>query len=379
MLDKGSVVTLSVAVPIKAAVPPVVGRSEAEAEAALNEAGFKWQIQTQPSDKAAKGTVIGTAPAPGQSADKGSLVSLLVAVPITVVVPAVVGRPEAAAEAALQRAGLKWQRQTEASDTAAPGNVLAAEPAPGQSADKGSVVSLLVAVPVSVPVPALVGQTVADAVAALGRVGLKWQRQDVPTDAAAPGQVVATEPAAAQPVDKGSTVMLRVAAAAAVAVPRVAGEKSAEATAALGRAGFMVQRKDVASNKVPPGRVIGTAPAAGQTARKGATVTVLVARAVAAARPAAVNTAPRYAPNSEPAPTSPGYAPAPPPSYVARDPGGYSNPAWGGGPRPAPAPNPYSGAYGGHVEQGPGPTWLQQTGPLSGGDLVGHLYDNAHR
>jgi beta-lactam-binding protein with PASTA domain len=384
MLDKGSVVTLSIAVPVRIAVPALAGRSEAEAEAALNEAGFKWQIQTRPSDQARSGTVIGTSPTGGQIADKGTTVSLLVAVPVSVAVPAVVGRAEADAEAALTRAGFKWQRQTQPSDSAAAGSVIEASPRPGQNADKGTTVSLLIAVPVSVPVPPVVNRPVADAIAAIGRSGLKWQRQDVPSDSVTPGRVIDAVPAPAQLVDKGSTVILRVAAAAAVAVPRVAGVRLAEALAALGRAGLKAQRKDVTSDKVAAGRIIGTSPAEGEAVRKGATVTLLVARAVPAVHPihpAVANPAPRYtpAPASEESLAPPGYANLPPPpSNIARNPAGYPNPAWSA-PQPAPAPNPYSGAYGARVQESPGPNWLLQTGPLSGADLVGHLYDNAHR
>ena len=277
--------------------------------------------------------------------------------------------------------------------------VIGSSPPAGQSVDKGSVVSLLIAVPVMVPVPSLAGQTVADATAALGRSGLKWQREDVPTDADAPGRVIDTAPAPAQPVDKGSTVIVRVAAAATIAVPRVAGERLAEAIATLVRTGLKAQRKDVPSDKVLPGRIIATAPAEGEALRKGAAVTLLVARAIprvipraippaiAVARPAAAPPAPRYTPNPEPALAPPGYAatPAPAPSNVARNPagypspGGYPSPAWGASGPALPPPNAYSGSYGGHAPENPGPNWLLQTGPLSGGDLVGHLYDNAHR
>ena len=384
MLDKGSVVILSVAMPVRIAVPPLAGRMEADAEAALNEAGLKWQIQHQPSDKAVAGSVIGATPASGEVTDKGAVVALLVAAPIGVVVPVVVGRGEADAEAALKKAGFKWQRQTQPSDSAAAGSVIGSSPVAGQSVDKGSVVSLLIAVPVSVPVPRVAGQTVADATAALGQSGLKWQRQDVPTDAAAPGRVIDTAPAPAQLVDKGSTVIVRVAAAATIAVPRVAGERLADAIATLVRTGLKAQRKDVTSDKAPPGRIVATFPAEGEAVRKGAAVTLLVARAIpraiAAARPVAAAPAPRYTPNPEPGLAPPGYATTPPtPSNAARNPAGYPSPAWNA-PEPAPpSPNAYSGSYGGHVQASPGPNWLLQTGPLSGGDLVGHLYDNAHR
>jgi hypothetical protein len=109
-------------------------------------------------------------------------------------------------------------------------------------------------------------------------------------------------------------------------------------------------------------------------------VTLLVAKAVSAIRPAVARPAPRYTPSPEPSLAPPAYAnsPPPPPSNVARNPGGYPNTAWSA-PQPTPPPNPYSGSYGGHVQEGPGQNWLLQTGPLSGADLVGHLYDNAHR
>jgi len=145
--------------------------------------------------------------------------------------PDVVGRLRIEAEAS--PIGFQRQRQEEFGEMAAPDHRA------GQYFLAGlPILTPEVAVPNSVPVPAVVGQLGASATAALDRAGFKSQRQEEPSETTPPGRVIGTSPSAGALVDKGSTVIVIVAVPDRVLVPRVVGQRVGDATAALGRVGL---------------------------------------------------------------------------------------------------------------------------------------------
>ena len=80
--EKGSDVRLDVSKgPPIVAVPDVVGESQADAEAALEQAGFQVEVAKEPSDKAAEGTVVSLRPA--EEAEKGSVIRVGVSDPVS--------------------------------------------------------------------------------------------------------------------------------------------------------------------------------------------------------------------------------------------------------------------------------------------------------
>jgi beta-lactam-binding protein with PASTA domain len=285
---KGSTVILIVASSVRVAVPAVVGQLEADARSALDRAGLKAQLKNEESETTAAGNVISASPAPGQTVDKGSTVILTVALAARVAVPAVVGQSEADARSVLDRAGLKAQQKKEESETTAAGKVISASPAPGQTVDKGSTVTLSVATPARVAVPSVVGQSEADALAALDRAGLKAQQKKEESETAAAGKVISASPSPGQMIDKGSTVTLSVAMPARVAVPAVVGRSETEATAALTRVGLKAYRQEQPTGTSPQGTVTGIAPSPGGMVDKGSTVTLVVAVPVKVTVPAIV-------------------------------------------------------------------------------------------
>jgi serine/threonine-protein kinase len=245
-----------------------------------------------------------------------------------------------AAGFALQLAGLP---------TPGPPSVAPAAPPPPSIAPPPPI-----AAPVGVAVPSVSGQRAAAAGAALARAGLKWRQQGEPSETAPAGRVIETSPAAGELVDKGSTVVLIVAAPIRIPVPDTVGRTAAEASAELRRAGLRSRQREEANARVASGRVIGSRPAAGQTVDKGATVTLLVARPPAPVyRPPPVRTPPSY-PSSAAATAAPWTRQPSAPAY-----GAAARP-----PTPSPPPPP----------QAPAPTQA----PLSGDALIQHLYDNAH-
>ncbi|MBA3654110.1 MAG: PASTA domain-containing protein [Actinobacteria bacterium] len=131
--------------------------------------------------------------------------------------------------------------------------------------------------PIVKEVPAVEGQDVADARAALTEAGFKVAvvtRQD---DSAPADRVLRQDPAAGTKVPEGATVSLTVSGGKAkVAVPGVVGQDADTATAAIFRAGLVTRRANESSNTVPEGRVIRQSPPAGTQVDKGTSVTIVV-------------------------------------------------------------------------------------------------------
>jgi beta-lactam-binding protein with PASTA domain len=79
-------------------------------------------------------------------------------------------------------------------------------------------------------------------------------------------------------VEEGTTVRINVSAGPKpIGVPSVLGQPFESASATLQAAGFAVARRDADSNQ-PGGTVIDQSPAGGETAPRGATITLTVSR-----------------------------------------------------------------------------------------------------
>lgn len=275
--------------PVMVAVPDVVKSVRAAAEAKIKAVGLMPYVKLQQTLEAPAGTVIATTPAAGASVEKGSAVSLLVAQaePVTKVpVPDLSGLGYDEAVAVLADLGLTAARVDTVSATAPAGQVISSNPAAGAQVEKGTRVTLTVAkapVPVTVPVPPVVGEQYDKAAAAVSAAGLVPARLDQESATVPPGQVISSNPAAGVRLEKGKTVTLTVAKAKApetVPVPAVAGETYEKAAAAVREAGLVPVRVDQESENVTPGQVISSNPAAGVLLEKGKTVTLTVAKAV---------------------------------------------------------------------------------------------------
>ncbi len=142
----GTGVTLFISTgPAEAAVPGVIGESEANARQALANAGFNVSTTSQVSSSAPAGTVISQNPSGGALEPKGATVTLVIAQAVpTASVPNEVGQTEAAAVSALTSAGFKVSKQTQdVTKQAKDGIVLSQNPG-GGTAKKGSTVTIVV-------------------------------------------------------------------------------------------------------------------------------------------------------------------------------------------------------------------------------------------
>ena len=151
IVSPGDPVNLVVSVePGKELVPDVTGRPLAQAQSAIQEAGFRFRNPVyEPSDSVAEGSVIRTDPPAGTSLEANSQITIIVSSGVEQLnVPAVVGDEADAAQRELEGAGFVVQRETR---TLAPGDsnvgkVMSQTPSGGQQARKGSTVTITVGV-----------------------------------------------------------------------------------------------------------------------------------------------------------------------------------------------------------------------------------------
>ncbi len=152
-------------------IPTVADLKAADAQKKLEKLGFKVAVRQKASSDVDKGNAIGTDPAAGVSVVKGTEITLFVSSgPAPIAVPPVVGQQIDAARATLQGAGFNVTTSDDTSCTASVNTVTSQSPAGSSKADKGSTVSLGVAVDCAT-VPTLVGNTRDQAETALTQAG----------------------------------------------------------------------------------------------------------------------------------------------------------------------------------------------------------------
>jgi eukaryotic-like serine/threonine-protein kinase len=211
IVAKGSRVSVVVSSgPGIVALPNVVGKKSSEATKILRDEGFRPTVQSQSSDTVAKGLVISTDPAADTEVQAGGPVTVLVSSgPQEASVPGVTGETQANATAALAAAGFKVKvAKREVAEPAA-GTVVSQSPSAGSQLKVGEQVTIVVAqAPKQMPVPSVVGQSEAQAQAALTSAGYSAHTVSrTVTDPAKVGVVVQQSPGAgSRPPSKSVTI-----------------------------------------------------------------------------------------------------------------------------------------------------------------------------
>ena len=132
-------------------------------------------------------------------------------------------------------------------------------------------------VPATVTLPNLVGVTLDEAKAQLTGLDLAFKEDPVANPAVAENIVYETDPAAETLVSAGQTITLTYnPPVEPLAIENVAGLAAADATAKLQAQGFVVTSSLANDDAVAQGNVIRTEPAAGQLAKPGSTVNIVV-------------------------------------------------------------------------------------------------------
>jgi len=195
-------------------------------------------------------------------------------------IPDMANKPSSQAVDQLQRAGFSVATQDKADGKVAAGNVISTLPSGGTRAPKGSTVTVQVSSgPAQIPVPRLARLTQQQAQQQLNALGLQLD-PNIGHDASSvedKDKVVNQSPPEGSKIDSGSPVTISLGKGPdQVRVPQVVGQSIGVAEPNLvDSAGFKISVQQVPSSR-PKGEVIGTTPAGGAMADKGATVTVQV-------------------------------------------------------------------------------------------------------
>jgi beta-lactam-binding protein with PASTA domain/tRNA A-37 threonylcarbamoyl transferase component Bud32 len=212
-VDKGSTVTLVVSTgPELISVPNVVGQPLDNARATLSQ----FTVQTAPeefSSDVAAGNVISQEPSGGTAAP-GSVVTLTVSKgPEQVTVRDVRNVSLSTATDILESQGLAVGTVTKQESSRSEGTVIAQDPGPTATVDKGSSVDLTIAETPDVQVPSVIGLTGDAAESKLSGLGFDVISQGQETTSAPADQVIDQQPAPNTTVSAGSRVVIIVAVA----------------------------------------------------------------------------------------------------------------------------------------------------------------------
>jgi eukaryotic-like serine/threonine-protein kinase len=191
-------------------VPDVVGSGRQEAEQALEDAGFQFEVAERASSFETQDRVMSQNPSGGTRAEVGSGVTITVGTgPSSVPVPRLYGRTPAQADSVLQGAGLSLGTVTrDYNNDVAQGSIFFQDPSSGENVEPGTAVNTIVSLgPEQVEVPEVYGLSVSAAQSALSDVGLNSTTFEVEGDEPA-GTALSTEPGVGAMLDPGSTVTL---------------------------------------------------------------------------------------------------------------------------------------------------------------------------
>ncbi len=252
-------------------VPAVRAMAASTARAELENLGFAVKVAPAKHDRViAKGDVIATDPTTGTSAKRGAVVTMIVSSgPVMISVPQVTGLNQAAAEAALRKAGLTPGAVTQtASDTIGAGIVVSTDPVAGTSWPQTKAVGITVSA--GPPLPNFVGQQFQEAQGQAQSGGYQLQQVPDASSSQPQGTITSQSPTAGTPITPGEVVTVHVSNGPPEApVPDVTGDNVHQATRILEQAGFKVQ---VSSGIFSSNTVSGESPS-GQ-APQGSTITL---------------------------------------------------------------------------------------------------------
>ncbi|MBI5956346.1 MAG: PASTA domain-containing protein [Chloroflexi bacterium] len=208
----------------EAFVPDLVGVDLAKAEVQLQQLGLKIEIVARKFDRAPAGTIL------AQTVPKDTRVKLGESISVTVSsgpapqaelppVPNLVNMPFGDAQARLNEAGYKFEKEDVPTDQVPPGTVMAQEPAAGARLARGSTVRLRVSVGDVLVIPDVFGMPVDSAWQIFRKLGFSshliykdgQRRKNVGVheqwlfDKTSPGDVISQTPLAGTLVKKAAT------------------------------------------------------------------------------------------------------------------------------------------------------------------------------
>ncbi|GGS96608.1 Stk1 family PASTA domain-containing Ser/Thr kinase [Streptomyces chromofuscus] len=259
-------------------VPPLLAKTEAQAEERLADAGLEvGQVKHAHSDTVKRGTIISTDPAPGARIRHNDSVSLTVSDgPETVEVPDLAGYRLDKAREVLKDSGLEPGMVTrQFSEDITRGSVIGTDPATGTTTRAGAAIALTVSKGAPVDVPDVTGRDADEARERLQDAGLKVRiaSQRINSEHEA-GEVARQKPGPEAQAAEGDTVTLTLSKGPEmIEVPDVVGDSVDEARQKLEDAGFAVE-EDRGLLGLFGDTVRNQSVEAGETAPKGSTITL---------------------------------------------------------------------------------------------------------
>ncbi|WP_048758989.1 Stk1 family PASTA domain-containing Ser/Thr kinase [Corynebacterium vitaeruminis] len=264
-------------------VPSITGLSQPQAMTAISEAGFEPVVDERYDNDVAVSQIIGSEPLAGARVVRGDDVRVLVSLGRPTVPAYPANHSKEVFSAALAKRTLKEEVGDPVfSDDVSTGGLVFAVPAPGQSVDVGSVVTVHYSKgPAPVRVPKIVGLREDEARELLSKAGLEVREvSEEFSSSAEPDEVISVSPEEGTGLERGSSVTLTINNG--IEVPNVVGKSEDTARKMLQRAGIEVSEvKDASSSSRDYGRVDAISPSAGRLVNPNdATVTLTVSRAV---------------------------------------------------------------------------------------------------
>lgn len=196
------------------AVPSIVGLSEGDALALLEQAGLILVVDESTNEVVAAGQVFEQEPIAGAKLEAGSPVTARVSTgPSGTIVPETVGQQANEAAVLLSTVGLSGEVVPTYDEDVRPGEVLGSDPIAGRRAPLDGIVRLRVSDgPEPRTIPVIEGRRAVDVIAGLGRLRLVPGEVATETDTDLPsGQVISIAPGPGTAVSRGSEVNLVVA------------------------------------------------------------------------------------------------------------------------------------------------------------------------
>lgn len=178
-------------------VPAVTGMNIEEAKNLLKKQGLKVTARYESSSKAERDQVIGQSIAEGESVPSDTEIELTVSSGEDgVKIPDVIGKSEAEARVVLEENGFIMESDESSSDTVPKGSVISQNPAAGEEAQKGSVVTVMISTGKSdntVEVPDIRLKSEDEALALLVEAGLTGIKENEVASAVVPKDCVVSQ------------------------------------------------------------------------------------------------------------------------------------------------------------------------------------------
>ena len=230
----------------------------------LDPPGLSLGAQTTKENPAPPSSILQQDPLPGLGASLYSAISFTIAVPLSAIVPNLVGQAKSAVAGLLQAQGLVQGNVASQQSVAPVDSVVDQDPAANTLAATGSTVDIKLASPIMTIVPNLVGKNLDYAKEALPSGNLQLGTATTKPSTLTVGTILDQTPAAGSSVPVGTLVNYSISGTT-VAVPNLAGltqDKAVQALTAVNLALGMVGSVESAQTV---GTVVSQSPGAGES------------------------------------------------------------------------------------------------------------------